>query len=53
VVFLCAGILFLFYEQLGIDFGRTPSVLDIVIGILFLAYGGWRIYRGYKKNYFK
>jgi len=53
VVFVSAGILFLFYQQLGIDFGRTPSGLDIVIGIVFLLYGAWRIYRGYKKNYFK
>jgi hypothetical protein len=20
---------------------------------MFVAYGGWRIYRGYKKNYFR
>jgi hypothetical protein len=53
IVFLCAGIFFLIYERLDIDFGRTPSGVDKVIGIMFVAYGGWRIYRGYKKNYFR
>jgi hypothetical protein len=53
VVFFCAGIFFLIYERLGIDLGQKPSGLDKLIGILFVAYGAWRIYRGYKKNYFK
>ena len=29
------------------------EVCDKIFGIVFLAYGFWRIYRGYKKNYFK
>jgi hypothetical protein len=53
IVFLCAGIFFLVYESLNIDFGREPSGIDKVIGIMFAAYGAWRIYRGYKKNYFR
>jgi hypothetical protein len=60
VVFLCVGIFFFIYKSLGInlssktdDSGRGPDTLDIIIGILFVTYGAWRIYRGYKKNYFK
>jgi len=53
VVFLCAGIFFFVYDRLGINLGRRARGLDIFIGILFVAYGAWRIYRGYKKNYFK
>lgn len=53
VVFLCAGIFFFVYEKLGIEIGRKASGLDIIIGVLFVAYGAWRIYRGYKKNYFR
>ena len=53
VVFVCAGIFFFVYDRLGINLGRKAGGLDIIIGILFVAYGAWRIYRGYKKNYFK
>jgi hypothetical protein len=53
IVFLCAGVFFLIYKGLDIDFGREPSGIDKVIGIMFVAYGAWRIYRGYKKNYFR
>lgn len=53
IVFLCAGIFFLVYDSLDIDLGRKPSGLDKILGILFIIYGAWRIYRGYKKNYFR
>ena len=53
VVFLCVGIFFFIYDRLGINLGRERGWMDIVIGILFVIYGAWRIYRGYKKNYFK
>ena len=53
IFFLCLGIFFLIYERLGIDIGSRPSGLDKIIGIVFVLYGSWRIYRGYKKNYFK
>jgi len=53
VVFLCAGVFFLVYERFGINLGKEPSGLDKILGILFIVYGVWRIYRGYKKNYFR
>lgn len=54
VLFSLFGIFFLSYNALGIDLmGRKPSSLDYWIGGLFLLYGAWRIYRGYKKNYFR
>jgi hypothetical protein len=53
-VFFLIGLYFLLYEVLDISiFPRKPSVMDKLIGILFIAYGSWRIYRGYKKNYFR
>jgi hypothetical protein len=48
--FFCAGIFFLFHNRLG--FGEYITAKDIILGIMFLLYGGWRIYRGYRKNYF-
>ena len=55
IFFTLLGLVFLFHEQLGIDFSRfsKTSAIDIIFGIISLAYGIWRIYRGYKKQYFK
>jgi threonine/homoserine/homoserine lactone efflux protein len=52
-LFSLIGVYFLTYNILNINvFRREPSpVLDVVIGVVFILYGGWRIYRGYKKNY--
>lgn len=52
---MLAGIFFIVRKQFDIDFNKTfpPSNTDILFGIVCLLYGGWRIYRGYKKNYFK
>lgn len=51
---LLIGIFFLVYRFFGIRIvGQPPSAIDYVIGVLFAFYGGWRIYRGYKKNYFR
>ena len=47
------GIYFLVYSRLGINFfNRKPSPIDYFLGALFVLYGSWRIYRGYKKNYY-
>jgi threonine/homoserine/homoserine lactone efflux protein len=53
IIFFGLGMYFLLYEKLGMNFlNRKPSTIDYLIGGLFVLYGGWRIYRGYKKNYF-
>lgn len=52
-VFLCIGLFFVLSKSQGWAFaGRKPTNLDYLFGAVFLIYGGWRIYRGYKKNYF-
>jgi hypothetical protein len=54
IFFVLMGIFFLVYDALGINFlNREPSSIDYLIGGLFVLYGSWRIYRGYKKNYFR
>ena len=55
VIFFLIGLYFLFYQMLGIKMimDREPSNIDYVIGGLFVLYGSWRIYRGYKKNYYQ
>jgi threonine/homoserine/homoserine lactone efflux protein len=53
-LFLLVGIYFLVYEKFGWPLlGREPSSIDYFIGVLFILYGGWRIFRGYKKNYYR
>lgn len=54
ILLLVFGIYFLCYDKLGINlFGRQPSSIDYLIGALFVLYGIWRIYRGYKKDYYR
>ncbi|HTM91592.1 MAG TPA: hypothetical protein VL095_04190 [Flavisolibacter sp.] len=45
---LVAGTLLLIYEV-----GNLDDINRKGLGVLFALYGAWRIYRGYKKNYFK
>jgi len=53
-IILLIGFYFLFYVKLGLNvFNRQPSVLDKFIGGLFILYGIWRMYRGYKKDYYR
>ncbi len=46
------GIFFLLADKFKIDFAIDPTMRYLFSG-LCLLYGGFRIYRGYKKNYFK
>ncbi|HWI90907.1 MAG TPA: hypothetical protein VNT20_06495 [Flavisolibacter sp.] len=46
-LFILIGIALLIYKVTTLpDFNRQG------LGVLFILYGIWRIYRGYKKNYF-
>ncbi len=54
VLFMLIGVYFLVYDELGWNvFNREPSSIDYAIAFLFLLYGAWRVYRGYKKDYFR
>lgn len=49
------GLFLIFRFKLDIKLNKSypPDIFDTLYGILAIIYGGWRIYRGYKKNYFK
>jgi len=49
------GIFFLVRDKFNLQFNERfpPNDMDKIFGVICLLYGGWRIYRGYKKNYFK
>jgi hypothetical protein len=45
------GVFFIFSKQLGFSF-EIESFYRYFFAGLCILYGGWRAYRGYKKNYF-
>ncbi len=56
VVFVAVGVFFFFRDKLGevpVIRMKEPDWVDKVLGVLCVVYGAWRLYRGYKKNYFK
>ena len=55
VVITLLGLFFLCRNFLNLNFNKAypPDHVDIILGIICIAYGLWRTYRGYKKNYFK
>jgi hypothetical protein len=47
------GVFFIFHDQFKMPIGNDESsTMEKVFGGMCILYGGWRIYRGYKKNYF-
>jgi cytochrome c biogenesis protein CcdA len=51
---LLIGLYFCLNKVLKINvFNRESSPLDVFIGIVFILYGIWRIYSGYKKDYYR
>jgi hypothetical protein len=55
VLIIIMGIFFLLRQNFKLTFNEDypPNNMDKVFGVICLLYGGWRIYRGYKKNYFR
>jgi uncharacterized membrane protein HdeD (DUF308 family) len=53
VLYLAAGIFVAMAKKLGYELNFLPEPYTYVFGGLFLIYGIFRIYRGYKKNYFR
>lgn len=55
VLIILIGLFLIFRFKLNIGLNKTypPDQWDKLYGALAVAYGSWRIYRGYKKNYFK
>ncbi len=55
LLILALGIFFFFRNKFDVPFNAKfpPNEIDKLFGAVCMLYGGWRIYRGYKKNYFK
>jgi hypothetical protein len=52
IIIFCLGVFFLLSARLGFDFNVDDFYRYFFSG-LCLVYGAWRVYRGYKKNYYR
>ena len=55
IVIVALGVFFFFRSKfhLALNEKFPPNSIDKIFGVVCLLYGAWRIYRGYKKNYFR
>ena len=54
LVIIGLGVLLFFHDKLKIGINERLSANVVkLLGVIFVLYGAWRIYRGYKKNYFQ
>ncbi len=55
ILIFALGVFFFFRNKLDIAFNKSfpPNDIDKIFGAICMAYGIWRMYRAYKKNYFK
>ena len=55
IIILAAGFFFLFRQKFHLSLNEKfpPNYIDKFFGAICIFYGAWRIYRGYKKNYFR
>ena len=53
VLYLAIGFFMFFPEQVGFDMVDFDKLFRYMFGGISVIYGVWRIYRGYKKEYFR
>jgi len=50
-IILCFGLFLIVADKFGIEFTIRSTLRYLLAGV-FIVYGAFRIYTGYKKNYF-
>lgn len=53
IIYAGLGGYFVLSDVLGIEMEFPPKPFSYIFGALCLLYGGFRIYRGIKKNYYR
>lgn len=53
LIYTAMGLFFLFSDKMGIELDFPAKPFNYIFAGFCLLYGGFRIYRGYKKNYFR
>ncbi len=52
LLYLSGGVFLIFAENFGFEMQNFDKTFRYIFGGLCMLYGGWRIYRGFKKDYF-
>lgn len=52
ILYLAIGAFFIFSDKLGFEMEGFDPVFRYIFGGLCAFYGGWRLYRGIKKEYY-
>jgi uncharacterized membrane protein YqjE len=50
-IYLGVGVIIIFAKQFHLFNNFTESIAGKIFAVLVIIYGGWRVYRGIKKNY--
>jgi small neutral amino acid transporter SnatA (MarC family) len=53
ILFFVIGVYFLVYDRMGINVFGWPASQFHLFGGLLVLYAAWRVYRGYKKDYYR
>lgn len=55
ILIVAAGVFFGIRDKFKLEFNENfpPNDIDKLFGGICILYGSWRIYRGYKKKYFR
>jgi hypothetical protein len=53
LLYYAIGFFMFFPEQVGFDMVDFDKLFRYMFGGISVIYGTWRIYRGYKKDYFR
>jgi hypothetical protein len=52
LLYLGGGVFLIFAESFGFEMQSFDKTFRYIFGGLCILYGSWRIYRGFKKDYF-
>ena len=50
-IYIGVGVIILFAKQFHLFNNFTESIAGKIFAVLVIIYGGWRVYRGIKKDY--
>ncbi len=53
ILYIAVGLFIIFTEKMGFEMIALDKLFRYMFGGICLLYGGFRIYRGYRKDYFK
>lgn len=52
ILYLSASCFLFFAEKFGFEMENFDKTFRFIFGAICAVYGGWRLYRGYRKDYY-